>query len=142
MQFGPIGGVKFQRILLDEDIKQSIFFNYDLDICRNCFDGELYVYSWDNLINRQTMMYAKCKDVLGYAESDDDDNEEVIFFKDEGDTCFKNLNKFVEYFTNRAASRIENYQRRGFEVIQEDNFNELVREQYAESFNIILNYDY
>jgi hypothetical protein len=131
--------INFQRILIQEPIIPMIFHSYDLDLCRNYYDGSLHVSNWDTLIRRSSSLKPSPKLMAEYLPGKrwfgfmgncrirfpieyNDDWRQGLCFPDE----------FLKYQISKVILRKEKYESRGFTITPIDNFEEELLENYKE----------
>jgi hypothetical protein len=108
--------IPLQHILIRHNIKEFIDKSFDIDICKNMYNGNLQVYSWDNLIQRSSCIKPTWILISGYIsnmiEDYEDDNEDI-----------KGIDNI--YFYKKNMKRINKYINRGFNIYLHKNFNQI-----------------
>ena len=122
----------FQYIIIDGKINKMIYFDYDLDLCRNYYNGELYVSSWDTLINRTSLLYPNIKTAWEYANDTSDYYLSYII-----PTISFNVEKFVNFQIEKSRSRFIKYSNRGFTIIPIDNFEQGILNNIRDYLNLL-----
>jgi len=140
-EFEDINGrsQNFQRILIRESARAAIFFDYDLDLCRNYFDGKLHVSSWSTLMSRTSLMMPNSHVALAYARKGFYQN--VLQMRENYYSIIKNINEYLDFQTKRSVNRYKKYVGRGFNIIPVDDFEQKLLDntiQYLNDINVTI----
>ncbi len=100
--------VQIQHIVIRSNIKHFISESFDIDLCKNIFNGNLYVYNWDNLIGRSSSIKPTWILTSGYS----------LRLTSKNTTNVKELNEAHE-------KRIDKYVNRGYTVFRHPKYKEI-----------------
>lgn len=112
--------IMLQNILVrHDDIREFIEKSFDIDLCKNFYDGKLRVFSWDNLINRSSCITPTWILTSAYHLF-----KELSYFEDSMQIMYHNK-KPTQLINEKHIERMKKYNDRGFNIYPHKNFTEI-----------------
>lgn len=108
----------FRRFLIRGDIKEFIYFISNLNLCRNYYDGNLFISSWDALITRTSIVKPNlwaANQHVGSSIGRDIIERTIASPK-------KETYRYILFHVNRIREKCIKYSARGFNIIVVKDF--------------------